>query len=143
MRHALYLAFVLLFAHAAHAADGPTPKLLFDATAPNAIKQLAPNGPSQPEVSFKLVDKAIEVTIAANGKSSYPGIVLTPPTPWNLLGCGHVEAKITNTGTSFLRLSLRIDDNGPWQGEPYSAEKIGLKPGQSGTVRNRAVMAGT
>ena len=126
------LAF--LFASVCLAADAPASKALFDPNAEGAAKLVGPNGMAQPEVSYALAGNGIEVTIATNGTSSFPGIVIAPPAPWDLSAFGHVEARITNLGAAPVRLSLRVDDDGPWQSEPYSAEKISVKPGQSGTI---------
>ena len=126
------LAF--LFASVCLAADAPASKALFDPNAEGAAKRIGPNGMAQPEVSYALAGNGIEVAIAANGTSSFPGIVIAPPAPWDLSAFGHVEARITNLGAAPVRLSLRVDDDGPWQSEPYSAEKISVKPGQSGTI---------
>jgi beta-glucanase (GH16 family) len=134
MRHPLAFLPACLLAAAAYAADAPAPKLLFDPAATDAAKLVTNNGDKQPDVTYTVANGGIEVTIAANGTSSYPGIVITPPAPWDLSAFGHVEARIVNTGGSIVRLSLRVDDDGPWQDEPYSAEKITVKPGQSGTV---------
>ncbi|MBI3831442.1 MAG: glycoside hydrolase family 16 protein [Planctomycetes bacterium] len=115
------------------AAELPT-KVLFDPAAIDAAKQVALNGSSQPEVACALADNGIEVTVAADGKSSFPGIVITPPAAWDLSAYGRIDARIVNLGASPLNLSLRADDDGPWQNEPYSAGKVTLKPHESGSV---------
>jgi beta-glucanase (GH16 family) len=76
----------------------------------------------------------IVVTIAP-GKEGYPGINLTAGAPWDLSKYGHVEARVTNTGEKAFSLNLRIDDDGPWQDNPWNAESVYLKQGASATLK--------
>ncbi len=79
-------------------------------------------------------DRSYSVSIPA-GKEDYPGVGFTPSSgKWNLSGYGHVEAKIVNTGRGPLSLSLRVDNAGNWQDNPWDTETIVLQPGEAGTV---------
>ena len=81
-------------------------------------------------------DHGLRVAIAP-GEESYPGIAITPADgkPWNLSTWGEVQAVVVNTGKTPLTLSLRIDNEGPWQQEPWNVESIQLNPGASGDIK--------
>ncbi len=71
----------------------------------------------------------------AQGGDPYPGITLTPPSGvWDLSACGHVAARVVNTGADPLRLSLRVDNAGPWSDNPWNSEWRQIQPGATGTV---------
>jgi len=91
--------------------------------------------PSSDQVSFKTGADGISVTIQP-GKEGYPGITLTPSSGkvFDLSAHGHVEAKVTNTGTKPLGINLRLDNDGDWKTNPYNAESATIKPGESGVV---------
>jgi len=131
--HPILLCSVLLISVQTWA-QAPAPKLLFDPTAPNAAALLAPNDNAGDDVTYAVANGGIDVTVVANGKSSYPGVKIIPTTPWNASGYGHIEAKITNTGTDRIRLSLRVDNAGPWQENRYSADSVAVKPGATATL---------
>lgn len=124
---------LLALACATLRAEDPAPKVLFDPAQPGAADQLTPNE-KLGETTFAVQNGAVEVAIKAGGQSSYPGVVITPPAPWNAAGFGHVETTITNTGTNRFRATLRIDNPGPWQNDPYSAESVGVGPGETKTL---------
>jgi len=76
----------------------------------------------------------IVVTIQP-GKEDYPGIRIPPDGgSWDLAAYGHVEARVVNTGDKPLFLSLRVDNAGNWQDNPWNTESITLAPGASGTI---------
>ncbi|MFZ4600216.1 MAG: hypothetical protein ACOYNN_16375, partial [Terrimicrobiaceae bacterium] len=110
------------------------PKVIFDPAAPDAASQVSINGGPEGGASFEVTRSGIDVTVQPNGKSSYPGVVIKPPKPWDATGYGHVETKVTNNGTKPFRVSLRIDNEGPWQENRYSADIITIKPGDSKVV---------
>ncbi|MES2460978.1 MAG: glycoside hydrolase family 16 protein [Armatimonadota bacterium] len=69
------------------------------------------------------------------GMDGYPGVRLPAPGgKWNLAAFGHVEARVINTGTKTLSLSLRVDNAGDWKDNPWNTETVSLQPGESGTV---------
>lgn len=130
-RVSFLLAATALMAGQSRAADF---KELFDAKAADARSQIAVNGKDSGDVAFDVVDGGIDVKIQPNSQSGYPGIVITPATPWDASGFGHIEAKITNTGTKRLRINLRIDNDGPWQENRSSATTVGVDPGKSAVI---------
>lgn len=91
--------------------------------------------PSSDQVIFKTGPDGISVTIKP-GQEGYPGITLTRKDgkPFDLSAHGHVEAKVTNTGTKQMGVNLRLDNDGDWKSNPYNAEVTYLKPGESGTI---------
>jgi beta-glucanase (GH16 family) len=110
-------------------ADDPAPKPLIDQTSPTAIKQVRANFG---DPVFSVDASGISVQLPA-ARSNFPGIQVIPPdgtAAWDLSPYGDVEAKITNTGTNPLRLTMRVD--GRAQDQPASdAETTGIKPGES------------
>jgi len=127
MRGLIYLAAALplLTGSMVWAQRGPMPLLNLDAL-DKTVK------PSSAQVSFTRIENGLDVTVEA-GNAGYPGITLTPAegSYWNLADYGHIEAKLTNTGEKAVSVSLRLDDNGDWQSNPWNAEFIYLKPGES------------
>jgi len=114
--------------------DARPPKLIFDPAAPDTAQAIVPNDNSENDVTTTLDKSGIDVTVAPNGKSSFPGIKIIPASPWDASGSGHLEVKITNTGAKPIRANLRIDNDGPWQENRWSANVVGIKPGQSAIV---------
>ena len=77
----------------------------------------------------------LAVTIAP-GKAGYPGIHIKPEGQvWDLSSFGHVAARITNLGEKAISLSLRVDNTGDWQAQPWNTESGYIKPGETGTVK--------
>ncbi|MET0263563.1 MAG: glycoside hydrolase family 16 protein [Rariglobus sp.] len=74
----------------------------------------------------------IEVAVAP-GPAGFPGVNFLPANgAYDLSGSGYVEARITNTGTNIISVTLRLDNAG---GQGTSTGAAYLKPGQSGTAR--------
>ena len=88
------------------------------------------------QVTFTRGTVGLDVAIAA-GEAGYPGIEFKPTTPWDLSIYGHVAARITNTGSEKLGITLRLDNDGDWKTNPWNGESLWLKPGESGTVTVR------
>lgn len=86
------------------------------------------------QVSFAHVPSGLAVTVKP-GTAGYPGISYAPATPWDLSIYGHVEARITNTGTAPVTVAVRLDNDGDWKKNPTNTEHVGLQPGKSGTIR--------
>lgn len=128
---ALLVPVLSLLVLTLHAQDAP-PKVLFDPAEPNATA-IAPND-QQGDTTFQLADGGIEVAVRAGGTAGFPGIVVTPQTAWDASGFGRIETRVTNTGPGRLRVSLRVDNSGDWQSDPYSADSVALLPGESKTV---------
>ncbi|CAN5341427.1 hypothetical protein BH09VER1_BH09VER1_27530 [soil metagenome] len=116
----------------ANAAGGP--KVMFDPKAPGAEKQITLNNGSEPDVAFAVTPDGIDVTVQPNSKTSFPGIVINPTPAWDATGFGHMEMKVTNSGTKPIRVNLRLDNEGPWQENRWSANVVTVKPGQSALV---------
>lgn len=94
--------------------------------------------PSSDQVSVARSQDAgepgVNVTIQP-GKDDYPGVRVTPEgAPWDFSKFGHVEARIVNTGTRPLSLSLRADNAGDWKDNPWNTETLTLEPGASGKL---------
>ena len=115
-----------------NAAGGP--KIIFDPRSPGADKLVTPNSGGEADVTTTVTPDGIDVTVVPNPKWGYPGVIITPVKPWDASGYGHMEVKITNNGTKPIRPSLRIDNEGPWQENRYSANVVTIKPGQSAVV---------
>ena len=132
------LAFIFLglLMGAVQMAQGQTlaAKLMFDPAAAGAAGQITPNGGSEAEVAWTINKGGIDITVQANGKSSYPGIIINPKSAWDAAGYGHIEARVTNNGPKPIRVNLRLDNAGPWQENRYSANILTVKPGQTATL---------
>ena len=125
------LCLMLLGAAAAAPADLP----LLEPAREGAEKRISTGTPD--EVSFARGEKGVTVTIKP-GKAGYPGVEVKPEgAVWDLSAFGHVDARVANTGTEPMTLSLRVDNDGNWQDNPWSCEHIALSAGETGTVRVR------
>jgi beta-glucanase (GH16 family) len=124
---------VSLLAQSGDAAAGG-PKLLFSPSAPDAAQQLGLNDNCQGDVTYKVDKEGVEVTVVPNSKSSYPGVTITPPAPWDASGFGHIETKVTNEGTKNFRVNLAVYNAGTWQQNHSNVNIITVKPGQTVTL---------
>jgi beta-glucanase (GH16 family) len=120
-------------AQAAGAAAGGA-KLLFDPGAPDAIRQLSLNNNCEGDVTFTTGKQGVEVTVKPNSKSSFPGVFITPPRPWDASGFGHVEINVTNEGTKNINANLNVNNTGGSNRTNASIIK-NIKPGQTVTLR--------
>ena len=114
------------------AAAAIAPKPLLDVNSPDAIKQIKVN---YGDPVYTVDATGISVTLPA-ARANYPGIQIYPPSgdSWDLTPFGHVEAKITNTGTTLIRMTMRVD--GTAQAQPASnTEIVGIKPGESKVLK--------
>jgi len=130
---AALVAGALLIASTARAQVEATQ--LFNPAAADAGAQIRANDRAEEDVTFKVDGNAIDVVVVANGKSSYPGIVIKPPKPFDASNHGHVEAKITNLGSKPIRVALRLDNEGSWQENRNNANIVGVQPGKSAIVK--------
>jgi hypothetical protein len=122
------------------------PKLLFDPSSPNATKQIEivkadwkrPVNPG-PYTDFKIIKTGLEISTPGyvQGAADHPGIHIYPAegTFWNLSQYGHIEATITNTGTSVFGINLHIldDKDGSWT--ENNSEFVNVKPGETKTLK--------
>jgi len=130
------LLFVLIFSAVTTqlwAQAGVQPKTLVTPGSPEAAGQISGNGS---QVTATPGADGIAVTIKV-GDAGYPGIAIKPAgaAAWDLGLYGHVEAKITNTGTKKINLSLRVDNEGDYKTNPWNAESKTIEPGQTKTIR--------
>ncbi|MFB9900297.1 family 16 glycosylhydrolase [Cerasicoccus arenae] len=96
--------------------------------------------PSSSQVTFERNphSSASEIdVIIAMGPEGYPGLGITSTdgSPWDLSDFGHIEAEIENTGETKLPLSLRVDNSGNWQDNPWNTESTTVKPGETKTLK--------
>ena len=104
----------------------------------DAATDLARIKPSSAQVSVALDANAppagIVVSIAP-GEEGYPGIDINAPDgAWDFSPFGHLEARLKNTGTKPISISMRVDNKGEWKDSPWNTESIYLEPGASGTL---------
>ncbi|MBC2603690.1 glycoside hydrolase family 16 protein [Puniceicoccus vermicola] len=113
-------------------AQAETAKSLIEFNASDALTRIKP---SSEQVTVAVQGDAIAVTIIPESKT-YPGVAFLPAAGfWDLSAYGHIEAKIKNTGTERLRISMRVDNEGNWRDAPWNTETIGIPPGETGTVK--------
>ena len=123
--------FAVAAPFAARGADAPE-KPLLDLAAPDAVNRFAP---TSADVTAVAADGGILVTVNP-GNDGYPGVDLKPESgTFDLTGYGHVEVRVTNTGTKPLALNARVDGQGNWQDNPWNTESATIKPGGSGAVK--------
>jgi beta-glucanase (GH16 family) len=124
-------AIALSLTWSATADDAPAmaPKFLCDPASPTVAAQLAADGG---DVTVTPENGGLSVLVRG-GPQGYPGFGITPAEGkvWDLSPWGHVEAKITNTGAKNLSVNLRVDNEGPWQQNPWNCESVSLKPGET------------
>ena len=107
-------------------------KPLVELTASDANERFEP---TKQVVAVKR-DGGVGVTISP-GEEGYPGVSVGPAEgkTWDLSAFGHIEAKLTNMGTKPVTVTVRIDDNGPWQSNPWNAENVTLPVGETKSVK--------
>jgi beta-glucanase (GH16 family) len=118
------------------AAVDPTVRPLIELSQAGIETQFSTEVPAQVRIAKAANNAGIDVAITA-GDAGYPGIAFKPAAPWDLSVYGHVEARITNTGSEKIGVSLRLDNDGDWKANPWNGENVWLKPGESGTVTVR------
>ena len=71
-----------------------------------------------------------------SGQESYPGVHIKPKGgPWNLAAYGHVQARMVNTGSKAISVSLRVDGQtaeGEWASK---TESTTIQPGGTGLAK--------
>ena len=122
------------------AADAPpAAKPLLMGNTAEAAKLLKPSS-EQVTVSSGLngtTEITTDITIKA-GESGYPGVdLIAPDGKWDLSPFSRIEAKITNLGQKPVVVTLRVDDDGPWQSNPWNGENKSIKPGETVTAMVR------
>ena len=125
-RFPFFLALSLLAVGAR--SDGP-------AIAPKFLLDTARVGGQTEGVTTELFGNALFVNLPG-GPAGYPGVTLVPKTGevWDLSPWGRIDARITNTCDENLHISLRVDNPGDWRTNPWNAESVFLKPGDTQIV---------
>jgi beta-glucanase (GH16 family) len=91
-------------------------------------------GVSSDNVRTERTDAGLVVTVTP-GKDQYPGIMLTPTTPWNLGEFTTATARIVNTGTNAMTFCIRVDNAGDWKTNPWNGDQAKIAAGKSGEVK--------
>jgi beta-glucanase (GH16 family) len=114
-------------------ASGSRP--LLDVRAAAADPLLTPSS-AQVTVTRSPDQNALGLVVSiAPGTEGYPGVAMKPAGGlWDLSKYGHVAVHVVNTGANPITVSLRVDNAGNWQDNPWNAESVTLQPGASGTV---------
>ena len=117
----------------ADGAPAAAPKFLFHHVKEHSAGVIAEKSPG---VTAEASAGGIDVTVA-KGVSGYPGFHIHPSSgsAWDLSPWGHVEAKITNTGSAAVSVALRVDNAGDWRRNPWNTESAYLKPGETKIIR--------
>jgi len=127
------LAFVAGMSATARA-DGPMN--LLDRASVATTNGLMPSS-ADVTTSYSDISDAAGVVVAIQpGADKFPGVTFRPPQGiWDLSAYGHVDARLVNTSTNRLVLSLRVDNAGDWHTSPWSFESLHLAPGAAGNLR--------
>jgi beta-glucanase (GH16 family) len=120
---------------AAHQDTKPSPSLALLDMTPGAETRLRPNANNVSFVRSKdAAAPGFAVTVKP-GIEGYPGISIRPPSSsWDLSAFGHVDARVTNTGTKPQFIALRVDNDGDWSKNPWNTESITVDPGATATI---------
>lgn len=112
---------------AAPAADGT----LIDLTKDSSTGEMAFDGGATATIDSQA--SVIKINFPAG--QGYPGIRVSDPNgAWNLTGYTGVEAEITNTGSSPVKVALRVDGGDNWQDSPWDCESASIPPGETKTI---------
>lgn len=105
------------------------PKFLFDS---NPVHSAGKIVDAHATVTATPNNGGIDVLIAGSPEG-YPGFAVAPSKGdvWDLSPWGNVQAKVTNTGTNKLMVSMRVDNPGEWKDSPWNTESISLKAGET------------
>lgn len=141
----LILFFALLascgaaFAEEPGAASAEKSMALVDFATPDAGKQVQ-GAKGLPAGSSVTVDKTgivVNFTAFQPGDADHPGVHIFPATDkfWDLSSCGHIEAKIINTGAAGLNIVMHISDEGEGFWTEKKLENLNIKPGETKIIK--------
>ncbi len=133
---ALRTLLALAFCTSLVVAQEIPPKPLVDVTAVGSESRLVPSGPDVTVTRATGDTAGLDVAIAPNG-SAFPGVKLLPTegaATWDLSKYGHVESKITNTGSDVLVMNLRVDNAGTAADRAFNTEILKIQPGKTAVV---------
>lgn len=124
-----------------HRAECATDKPLIDIGAPGAESRFTPAGGSNGQVTAAKSDDPAAPGVVikiAPGTAGWPAAVLKPAdgaASWDLSTFSHIDVHMTNVSPTRVFATVRIDNAGNWQDNPWNAEMADLQPGHSATVR--------
>jgi beta-glucanase (GH16 family) len=128
-------------AQARSTGSAPAQKLLIDFSSPDASKQVSartdPPAQGIPKGSTISVEKSgIVVNFLPHqpGDADHPGLRVVPAEGkvWDLSRYGHIEAKVTNTGTKTLAFVMQAEDG---SGGLNNLESMNVKPGETRVLK--------
>tara|TARA_R100000027_G_scaffold67501_1_gene66578 strand:+ start:2631 stop:5588 length:2958 start_codon:yes stop_codon:yes gene_type:complete len=77
--------------------------------------------------------QALTVLFPEGGK--YPAVNFASSNgAWDMSAYNAIEAVIENTGSTPIRVGLRIDNQGHWKNEPWSTDQVTIAPGETDTL---------
>jgi beta-glucanase (GH16 family) len=140
---AFLLTFVMAagsFCSAAGQGTNHAPKSLIDLTSPAAAKQLTPvqfGEQGNPKGSvIEPGPKGLDVHFPPHQSGDYdhPGFFVRPADgkPWDLSAYGHIEARVTNTGSRMLPFVMQVEDG---SGGLNNLESMQVKPGETKVLK--------
>jgi len=128
-------------ARAEEAAIKPAPKALIDWASPNTSNQVqaAKGVPAGSTVAVDKTGIAVAFAPFQHGDADHPGFHVYPATGtgtfWDLSAYGHVEARITNTGTAGFSIVMHVSDEGEGYWTEKKLEFVNIKPGETKTLK--------
>jgi len=117
---------VILGIGSASFAVGPS-KMIYDfSTQPDISKLKANNG----AISIVPVDGGSALSLATEAGKQFPGVSFTPDNgTWDLSSSKALVATVANPGTDPLTVSMRVDNEGEKDKNPWSAAAVEIAPG--------------
>lgn len=109
---------------------------LIDVSTVGSESAFAPDDQAHGQVSIAhSTDPAGVILTVAQGTSKYPGVMVKPADgkPWNCTACGHIEAQITNLGTTRYPINIAVADSA--DGQNSNSDILRLNPGQTGILK--------
>lgn len=117
-------------------------RVLLDFVIEDALDRVIPQHGSAEFVERSIVDydnagakaKALQVIFKPNTR--YPGVNFKPSGDvWNLADFDHILIRVTNTGESNARGSIRLDNPGNWKTNPWMTINTGIPAGTTKTIK--------
>ncbi|HEY0256548.1 MAG TPA: glycoside hydrolase family 16 protein [Candidatus Methylacidiphilales bacterium] len=111
-------------------------KNLLDISAAGSEANFTPDDQANGQVAIsRNADPAGVVLTIAQGTSKYPGVVVNPSEgkPWDCSAFGHIEARVTNLGTTRFPIVMVVADSP--DGKNSSSDVVRLNPGQTSILK--------
>lgn len=118
----------LLVTSAAHADET---RVIFNPKNTSPPAQIAANDGADGQVSWQVTPEGLEVTVPAGATAGFPGIKITPATPWDASAGSRLVAAVTNTGPARIAVHVKLENDGPWQENRWNASRMGIAPGET------------